>query len=311
MIIFLFGSDNFRLNLKFKEIIDHYQNLSKGNLQLIIFEDENLDFQEFKKFLELPSIFGDKRLIVLKNIFSNKEFKNNFFKEKEKILNSKNTLLISQEGKPEGKDLLFSFLIQNSKWQEFKKLEGEKLINWVKLRFKKYNLNISFEALNLFLEFTGNDTWQIEEEIKKLANFKKEGEVKIKDIEILIKPQLEIQTFKIIDALIEKKRALALKLINSYFKKGEPPLFLIGAIVSHFRFLISLRDLIDKNKPKTLILKELNPPFFLREKVWFQVQKFNMERLKKIYQKLFKIDFEIKTGKIDPQTALELLVAEI
>ena len=36
-----------------------------------------------------------------------------------------------------------------------------------------------------------------------------------------------------------------------------------------------------------------------------------MPELKKIYQKIFQIDLDIKTGKIEAETALDLLLAEI
>jgi DNA polymerase III delta subunit len=36
-----------------------------------------------------------------------------------------------------------------------------------------------------------------------------------------------------------------------------------------------------------------------------------MPELKKIYRKIFQIDSDIKTGKIEPETALDLLLAEI
>ena len=42
-----------------------------------------------------------------------------------------------------------------------------------------------------------------------------------------------------------------------------------------------------------------------------QTRKFNFEELKKIYQKIFQVDLDIKTGKIEPETAIDLLIAEI
>jgi hypothetical protein len=39
--------------------------------------------------------------------------------------------------------------------------------------------------------------------------------------------------------------------------------------------------------------------------------KFSFLELKKIYQKLSKIDFEVKVGKIEAETALDLLISEI
>jgi len=311
MIIFLFGLDSFRLYSKFKEILEHYQNLHKNKVDLIIFEAENLDFQKFKDFLNSPSLFKKKKLIILKNIFFNKEFKEKFLKEKEKILSSKNLILICQEGEIEKKDPLFSFLIKNSKWQEFQKLEGEKIKNWARKEVLKYNLDIEPKALKRLLEFVGDDTWRLAQEIKKLVNFKKEGKIEIKDVEALVEPNIEIQIFKTIDALIEKKKDLALNLINLHLKKGNHPLYLLGALIAHFRLLLSVKDLVDKGNSWFLAFKELNISPFLRKKIWIQAQKFDTQKLKKIYQKLLKIDLGIKTGQLEPQTGLELLVAEI
>ena len=42
-----------------------------------------------------------------------------------------------------------------------------------------------------------------------------------------------------------------------------------------------------------------------------QTRKFNFEELKKIYQKIFQVDLSIKTGKVEPETALDLFIAEI
>jgi DNA polymerase-3 subunit delta len=311
MIIFLFGLDSFRLYSKFKEIVENYQNLRKSKADLVIFEKENLDFQKFKDFLNSPSLFEEKKLIVLKNAFSDKKFKENFFKEKEKILTSKNIILICEEGEIDKKDPLFSFLLKNSKWQEFQKLKGEKLKNWAKKEILKYNLNIDPKALKKLLEFVGEDTWRLAQEIKKLANFKKEGKIEIKDIEELVEPDIEIQIFKTIDALVEKKKDLVLNFINFHFRKGDHPLYLFGALIAHFRLLLSIKDLVERQKSWSLAFKELNISPFLRKKIWVQAQKFDTQKLKKIYQKLLKIDLGIKTGQLDPQTGLELLVAEI
>jgi len=311
MIIFLFGSDSFRLDSKIKEITEYYQKLHKNKADLVVFEKENLGFQNFKDFLNSPPLFKEKKLIVLKNIFQNKEFKENFLKEKDEILKSKNLILICEEGEIDKKDPLFYFLLKNSKWQEFQKLKGEKLKNWVRKEILKYNLDIEPQALKEILEFVGDDTWRLAQEIKKLANFKKEGKIEIKDVEELVEPDIETQIFKTIDALVEKKKDLALNFINFHLKKGDHPLYLIGAIIAHFRLLLLVKDLAEKEKSWTLAFKELNIPPFLRKKVWIQAQKFDTQKLKKIYQKLFKIDLEIKTGQLDPQTGLELLVTEI
>jgi DNA polymerase III delta subunit len=69
--------------------------------------------------------------------------------------------------------------------------------------------------------------------------------------------------------------------------------------------------LIEKNQPYYSILKktQLNP--FVVKKSYQQAQRFNLQELKKIYRKIFQADLDIKTGKTEPETALDLFIAEI
>jgi len=55
----------------------------------------------------------------------------------------------------------------------------------------------------------------------------------------------------------------------------------------------------------------MNLPFFVVQKILVLAQKFSFEELKNMYQKIFQIDVKIKTGKIDPQTALEIFISEM
>jgi len=57
--------------------------------------------------------------------------------------------------------------------------------------------------------------------------------------------------------------------------------------------------------------QELNlHPFVIKKSLW-QARKFSLEELKRIYRKIFQIDLNIKTGRLDPQIALDLLITEI
>jgi len=50
---------------------------------------------------------------------------------------------------------------------------------------------------------------------------------------------------------------------------------------------------------------------FVQRKSFYQSQKFSIEDLKRIYNKILQIDSGIKTGKIDENIAIETLILEI
>jgi DNA polymerase III delta subunit len=56
---------------------------------------------------------------------------------------------------------------------------------------------------------------------------------------------------------------------------------------------------------------KLNAHPYVIKKTVRQAGNFSLGDLKKIYQKIFQVDVGIKTGKIDPEVALDLLIAEV
>jgi len=46
-------------------------------------------------------------------------------------------------------------------------------------------------------------------------------------------------------------------------------------------------------------------------KCWYASIGFSLSQLKKIYQKIFEADLNIKTGKISPEQGIKMLIAQI
>jgi DNA polymerase-3 subunit delta len=310
MIIFLYGPDTFRSRQKLNEIIERYKKIHKSGLSLKFFDFEKDNFEDFLDVLKSSSMFREKKLLVLKNLFSNRKAENDFFKNLKEISKSKEIILIYEKEIDE-KSPLAKELKKEAKFQKFELLEGIILKNWVKKEFQKYQAKISNEAVEMLINYVGSDLWQMENEIKKLVNFCDKKEIKIKDIKLLVKPKIETDIFKTIDAIAAKNKKRALFLIKEHLQVGDSPTYLLAMINFQFRNLLVIRDLIERGKSLTNILRELDLHPFLIKKIYFLAKKFSLEDLKKIYQKIFEVDLSIKTGKIDPETALDLLITEI
>lgn len=309
MIIFLYGPDNYRSRQKLNEIIEHYKKIHKSGLNLARLDMENKTFEDFKNQIETASMFKEKKLIILENAFSNQNFIEEFLKYKKTF--GGNIVLFFWEGVADAKNSLFKFLEKNSKSQEFNLLKGDKLKNWIKKEFQKYKIEIAFKAIQTLIDFVGNDLWQLSNEIKKLATYKGGEKIEVKDIELLVKPKIETGIFKTIDAISEKKKNKALALVHQHLEKGDSPQYLLSMINFQFRNLLEIKDMIEKNRPYYIILKKSNLHPFVVKKSYQQAQKFTLQELKKIYQRIFQVDLAIKTGEITSEVALDLLITEI
>ena len=311
MIIFLYGPDTYRSQQKLNEIVAHYQRIHQTGLNLKRFDFKESRFQDFIDEFQTVSMFGEKKLLILTNVFLGQESRENFPEQGEKFLKSRDLILILEKGEPDKRTRLFKFLEKNAKSQEFNFLQGEKLKNWAKKEFSQYQKEISPEALNKLVYFVGNDLWRLNNEVRKLVNFKKKGKIQVEDIETLIKPEIETDIFKTIDALATKNRKQAILLIHKHLEKGDNPLYLFSMINFQFRNLLIIKDLIERGSGFYALAKETRLHPYVVKKTYAQAQKFTLQELKKIYQKIFQIDLKIKTGQLDAQLALDLFIAEI
>jgi len=313
MLIFLFGPDTYRSRQKLNEIISHYKKIHKSGLNLRFFDGEQLDFQDFQEKTRAVSMFAEKKLIVLENALKNKLFKENFLANAKKFLKSDDVILF-YEGANEvpANDSLARFLKKSGKSQEFKLLDGQKLKNWVKKEFSNYDAEADPAVLARLIEFVGEDLWQLSNEIKKLVSYKNKKKITLEDIELLVKPKAaEADIFKTIDFLALRDKKQALKLIHRHLEKGDHPLYLLSMINFQFRNLLIIKDLSQKYQSPYAISKiaKLHP--YIVKKNYPQAQKFTAPELKKIYQKIFEVDVCVKTGKMEPEVALDLLIASI
>ncbi len=329
MLILLYGQDTYRSRQKLKEIIEQYKKIHKSGLNFKFFEGGpvgkstasygagNLSFEDFKGEIFTSSMFAEKKLFILENIFSNEEFKENFLKNSKKFILSHNLILFYEDKEISEADKLLKLIKKYGKVQKFEFLKGKILRNWIEKEIEQYNTIVTPEIIEKLINFVGSDSWQLSNEIKKLVSYCKNKVIKEKDIELLIKPKIETDIFKTIDAIASKNKKQALELLHKHLEKGDPPLYLLSMINFQFRNLLmvksyQLRDSFNANYGNLRILSgKLGLHPFVIKKSIEQAKKFSLEELKKIYQKIFQADLDIKTGRLDPQTALDLLITEI
>lgn len=313
MIILLYGEDSYRARQKLNEIIAEYKKVHKSGLNLRYFDcqDPYTSALDLKDEARQSSMFKDKRLFVATNVFCSARTKDDFLKITDSLAASDDLTLIYEESNIAKNDSLLKTLEKKAKCQEFKNLTPVNLKNWAKNEFNASLAKIDAQALDVFVNYIGNDLWRMANEVKKLASFKKGEIIKTEDVAFLTEPKLETDIFKTIDAIAQKDKKNALKLIQKHLGRGDSPLYLLSMISYQFRNLLIIKDLIDRKNNFSAIAKKSGfHPFVLR-KSYFLAQKFTLEELKKIYQDIFQADLDIKTGKIEQDIALELLVAGI
>lgn len=326
MIIFLYGPDTFRSRQKLKQVKEKFiKEVDKSALNIEILDGQKLEVQEFEKAVSSPPFLAKKRMVIIEDLIS----KNRGQKIQKEILEAlkkdslKDTVIIFWESEPAaGKksrpkisakrsSLLLSRLKKEKLAQEFNLLGQSAVYRWTGREIAARGGKIKPAALKLLTDLVGNDLWQMNSEIEKLIAFVKNKEIDVPDIENLVKNKLDEDIFKLTDALGLKNKSLALKLISDQLKSGTAPTALLSKIIWQFKNLLLVKGFIEKNgqgysNQRLGFQVGLHP--FVIQKTSRQIGNHDLNNLKKIYNHLLKIDFQIKTSQAEPEVLFDLLV---
>lgn len=311
MVIFLYGLDSYRSKKKLEEIVDHYKSSGKSGLNLAYFDAQQADFEKFYDFLKTSSMFEEKKLVILKNIFSDASFQENFLNKIKMLRELTDVVVLYESSEVDQRLKIFKVLTKDCQSQEFKLLNSGELKDWIRKEFNQLNQKINGNALDLLSYYIGNDLWRLSNEIKKLADFKKDAVIIKENIEMLVKPKIEVDIFKTIDALAVKNKRAAFHFFKKHLDAGDNPLYLLSMVAYQFRNLLMVKELAQKGLMYEGIVKKSGLHPFVVKKNYFASRQFSLEELKNIYRRIFQIDTEIKRGKIEAETALDLLVSSI
>ena len=305
MILVLHGENSLFTRRKLDEIIASYKAKHASGLAFFIF-DASADFSDFKSAWETVSMFEEKKLLVLKNILSDKKIK-------EEIV----TYLRAHSAK-EDKDRIVVFaesgtLVKKSAdnaWlceepsivQESKNPVGAQLSAWIIHEAKKQGAEIDADAVAFLAQACPGDVWRLSSEIAKLARH--DRHITKEHAKLLVHYNETAQVFDAVSALAEKNIAQAIREFSRVL--GEQDWAgVLGLIVYQFRAIVKARILLDEKASMDAIEKEMGMhPFALRKTLGY-AKKYTRAQAESLFDALCDMDAGLKTGRISFEPALE------
>ena len=311
MVIFLYGEDSYRSKQKLDEMVAHYKEVRKSGLNLMHVDASKISFADFYNNFKISSMFDEKKLVIVKNVFSNKKFQEDFVKHAEEVESLKDIVVVYESEACDARLKIFKFLVKECKSQDFALLDAKNTKAWAQKELAALGASINMDALDVLASSVGPDLWRLSGEVKKLADYKKGAVIRKEDVELLVKPKIEMDIFKTIDALAQKNKKQALNLVHKHLDAGDNPLYLLSMIAFQFKNLLVIKELAEKGLMYASIVKKSGLHPFVVKKNYYACNQFSFAKLKEIYQTIYQVDLDIKTGKVEPETALDLLVASI
>lgn len=270
----------------------------------------------FSELVNTMSLFGDKRKLVFFDLISKiTSSKNDQWKDFNEICINK----------PSMNELFFieskEINIKSTKIKKFLEVADihlynlptgrgswEKIRQWIVSRQKKYQLQLSIEAINKLIDLIGNNYRYLDNELFKLSNYKPNSKVEEIDIEIMVTGIKETSIFELIDAILEKDLSKSDQLINEFINKGQSFFSVEQMLSRQIRLIIMAQDLLGSNKSQIIQNKLQIKSNFAFNKILNQAENFSNKRMKDMLKNLLNLDLGIKNGNKTEKEVMKQLV---
>jgi DNA polymerase-3 subunit delta len=189
--------------------------------------------------------------------------------------------------------------------------DEEDMPSWILRKAKELGGGFKPDAARLLASYVGNNTMRAQNEVIKLITYVGERQVvEEADVSLLTAQDQEGNIFTLTDALGERNSKSAMQQFMLLMEDNDL-LELTGMIHRQFRLLIQAREILDAGGKAQDIEKELQVLGFVARKLSDQARRFSIPQLLEIYNRLLKIDLDMKTGGTPGDVAYELLIADL
>lgn len=221
------------------------------------------------------------------------------------------TLVFVEREDVDKRSALFTALKKLATVREFQPREGAELQRWLAERAARLDAKLAPPAATLLAEFVGNDSRALLNELHKLAAYVgPNGTITPDGVRLLVHDTSESSVFAFVDALAARQLGPALALLHELFADGQAAIYLLFMVGRQVRILVQVKELADQRlRPDAMAAELKQNPFVIRKAV-DQAARFTHANLLELHDRLVELDHWTKTGRIEAEAALELLVAE-
>jgi len=326
MIIYILGQDNYQSAQKVMELKAKFlKEVDSAGTNLITLDSTTTKPDYFMQVINSAPFLAKKKMVIFKNFVN--DCKNNEILEAiDEIIKKDDTndILVFWESESikkgkKGKvktnlNDKIRLKLANIKLKfEFEPLTNIQVENWIKKKATELSLKLDQNQVQLIASKIGNDLWQLENELIKLSNFSQNKAISNSDISLLIKSNADADIWKLIDAILNNKPKLAIKLISDQLQMGTNELLLLSMIINQFKILLEISQILNvhQNLKSDYIAQMLKIHPFVAKKLLALAQNYKTTNIIRIFRLLLLADLKIKSSTLKPKLVLEQLVLNI
>jgi DNA polymerase-3 subunit delta len=326
LFVIIYGRDDFVVRQTLNRMKQQCRVNGLGEADITVFDGKTANFEEVSTACNTISFLSPTRMVIVEGLLSRFEGKKKRGQGKAKspdlskwqslaeMVLPESTLLVLTDGDIKKTNPLLKKLSGSADVRECSLMDvrGKELPEWIETRVKENGAMIERRAVGLLINLIGNNLWVLSSEIDKLCLFAQGRTINEADVSMLVSSARELNIFHLADAIIGRRASTSVQMLHQHLAEGDPPAYLLFMITAEFRLLIQAKRLSEDKIP----VKEIGAKIgeykdWKIEKMLREASGYSTARLERTYQRLLETDLSIKSGQVEAETALDLLVTDL
>lgn len=274
----------------------------------------NLDLNHLERDTSSPPFMSPRRLVIIQrsaafqsNSFSEQQSQR--FREILERLPDYTCLVFIEEKVDRRQKSLISLVEKQGVMADIMHESAATLVGWLKKILSDSGTKIGNEEAENLVDRCESDMRQIMQETDKLKNYCAATGTKHIDfplLDLICIPDNRGTIFNITDAVSIGDGQSAMTYLHVLFERKEPGPLIIFMLARHFKQLMFALE----SRTAADLQQKAGVQPFVAKRLLNQVRNFTRPKLEALYGACFETDIAIKTGQIDEQTGIEILIAQ-
>src|SRR2546427_4845599 len=194
--------------------------------------------------------------------------------------------------------------------EEMQPLKGRALSEWAAKRAVDHGLTPAIAAQ--VVRVTPPDLTVIDSELSKLAAYKASGsKLTAEVITELLAGGREDEIFKLTDNLLPHPTPEALKIARGLSRGGMQPTSVAWRMARHVALVLEVRARQDRGESLSDVKSQMGEHPFVVQKAFETARDSDPDRLEAALRAIRDYEWEVKSGQIDPELGLDVLLTRL
>ena len=305
MTFFFYGPNTYALRRQLTQMMEAYKAKTGSDIGLERVNGAKVKPRELVATLQAAPFMATSRLVIVEDLSDNKAISEKLADMLSAVPGSTVAVFVEQGIDP--RTALFKALNRADKVVKFDPLPVPQLMAWAKAEVERVGGQVDRRTLQELLDLTGGDQWRLWGEIGKLVNY--DLNVTVETVRKLVSPSIDQSVFEMVEAMTAGRIDAALVGYRNLLANRENELYILTMIQWQLRNL-----LLAKTAPgltQTELAKAAGMSPFVAGKMLSSHRRHREATLVNAYRQAAECEFDIKSGRLKPEAAVEQLVYRI